>query len=131
MWDPNAEIGTIKYNDKFVPVYIRNLARPFGVNDKFRVNVPITNNIGIDVSTVVLGNSGWIGQVTEITRDTGIQLIIKYFNEIIWDQLKPLDIPKGDGFGYFIVVLCGKKFRTWDRYFWADVVQRRIDENKW
>lgn len=58
-------------------------------------------------------------------------MIIKYFNEKIWHQQKPLDIPKGDGFGYFSVVLCSKKFRTWDCYFWADVAQRRIDENKW
>ncbi len=131
MWNPDAVIGTIQYKGKNVPVYLRDLACPVGPNDNFRVNVPFTDNIGIDVSTVVVGNSGWIGPVTEITRDMGIQMIIKYFNEQIWDQLKSLDIPKGDGFGYFSVALCSKKFSTWDRYFWADVAQRRIDENKW
>ena len=132
MWNPNGSISSISYKGQNVPVYLSDLARPSGLNDSFRVNVPITDNIGIDISTIIIGENGrWNGPITEITRDTGIQIMINYFNERIWNQLKSLDIPKGDGFGYFSVVVCGQKFKNWDNYFWADVAQKQINEKKW
>ena len=130
-WNHNDTIGTITFNRKNTPVYINNLCRlnPLG---RFYTKCPLTNKRGIDISTGVVSNGGtWSTAIAEFTKDKGVCLMVNYFNNHIWDQLKCLDVSKGDCFGYFTVVVCGNKFDNWDQRLWTEIAQKLIDERKW
>tara|TARA_B100000575_G_C22891899_1_gene519011 strand:+ start:260 stop:703 length:444 start_codon:yes stop_codon:yes gene_type:complete len=65
-----------------------------------------------------------------ISQNIIFDLIIKYYNEHIWPQVKCQDISKEDGFGAFCTYFCDLQINNWNVDMWKNNAITLIQRGK-
>ena len=65
-----------------------------------------------------------------ISSDIIFNMMIKYYNEHIWPQLKCKDISKQDGFGAFCTYLCDIQINNWNVDMWKHNAMKLIENGR-
>ena len=71
-----------------------------------------------------------ISRCDNISSHIIFDMMIKYYNEHIWPQLKCEDISKQDGFGAFCTYLCDIQINNWNVDMWKHNAMKLIENGR-
>ena len=139
---PNKDsfLGTFICNDKEeVDIYFDDIKHGYNFTAK-KKNKPKNGNSSnyFQDFTVISRDKSWedtppiISRCDIISSDIIFGMMIKYYNEQIWQQVrsKDADISKQDGFGAFCTYFCDLQINNWNVDMWKDHAQTLIKKGK-